>query len=340
MHPAHPATVTAARAFPRKRIVQGFTSRSCPKRTAYPGRVNSPVINAAAAGTWELGDLTVNRMGFGAMRLPGRLPSGESVPADRSRSIEVLRRAAGLGVNHIDTAAFYFSPLRSANELIAAALAPYPDDLVIVTKVGPGRDPWGEWYSARPDQLRGQVEENLRQLGRDYLDVVNLRRMRQESIAEHFGALAELRDAGLIRHLGVSDVTVTHLEEALAIAPVVCVQNRYALDQREHEPVLLACVERSIAFVPYFSLIGAGDARQAGAGAVRTDPPQLAEVARRLGATPAQVRLAWTLHHAPNVLAIPGTGDPAHLAENVAAAALRLTPEDLSLLDADGRDLR
>ena len=116
------------------------------------------------------------------------------------------------------------------------------------------------------------MEENLRQLGRDYLDVVNLRRMRQESIAEHFGALADLRDAGLIRHLGVSNVTVTHLEEALAIAPVVCVQNRYALDQREHEPVLLACVERSIAFVPFFSLIGAGDA-PASAGAVRTDPP-------------------------------------------------------------------
>lgn len=293
--------------------------------------MSSPVIHAAAAGSWELGDLTVNRMGLGAMRLP----SGDSVPADRSRSIEVLRRAVELGVNHIDTAAFYFSPLRSANELIGAALAPYPGDLVIVTKVGPGRDPWGEWYSARPDQLRGQVEENLRQLGRDHLDVVNLRRMRQESIAEHFGALAELRDAGLIRHLGVSDVTVAHLAEALAIAPVVCVQNRYALDQREHEPVLRACAERSIAFVPYFSLIGAGDPRQAGAG--RTDPPELLAVARRHGAAPAQIRLAWTLHHAPNVLAIPGTGDPAHLAENVAAAALRLTPEDLSLLDAIGR---
>jgi Aldo/keto reductase family len=132
--------------------------------------MNSPVINAAAAGTLELGDLTVNRMGFGAMRLPGRLPSGEIVPADRSRSIEVPRRAVELGVNHIDTAAFYFSPLRPANELTAAALAPYPDDLVIVTKAGPGRDPWGEWYSAGPDQLRGQVEEDLRQLGRDYSD--------------------------------------------------------------------------------------------------------------------------------------------------------------------------
>jgi pyridoxine 4-dehydrogenase len=130
----------------------------------------------------------------------------------------------------------------------------------------------------------------------------------------------------------VSNVTVTHLEEALAIAPVVCVQNRYALDQREHEPVLLACVERSIAFVPYFSLIGAGDARQAGVGAVRTDPPQLAEVARRLGATPAQVRLAWTLHHVPNVLAIPGTGDPGHLTDNIAAAALRLSPDELTVL--------
>src|SRR6201997_3933247 len=163
-------------------------------------------------------------MGFGAMRLPGRLPSGESVPANRSRSIEVLRRAMELGVNHIDTAAFYFSPLRSANELISTALAPYPDDLVIATKVGPGRDPSGEWLPwARPEQLRGQVEENLRQLGRDHLDLVNLRRHGSDSIAAHFAALAELREAGLIRHLGVSDVTVAQLDEALAIAPVVCV---------------------------------------------------------------------------------------------------------------------
>jgi pyridoxine 4-dehydrogenase len=135
--------------------------------------VNSP---ASAAGTWKLGDLTVSRLGFGAMRLTGSLPFAHGVPGDRQQAIAVLRRAAELGVNHIDTAAFYFSPLRSANELIATALAPYPDDLVIVTKVGPGRYPWGEWYSARPDQLRGQIEENLRQLGRDHLDVVNLRR--------------------------------------------------------------------------------------------------------------------------------------------------------------------
>jgi aryl-alcohol dehydrogenase-like predicted oxidoreductase len=287
--------------------------------------VNSP---AGAAGTWALGDLTVSRLGFGAMRLTGSLPYAHGVPSDRQQAIAVLRRAAELGVNHIDTAAFYFSPLRSANELIATALSPYPDDLVIVTKVGPGRYPWGEWYSARPDQLRGQVEENLRQLGRDHLDVVNLRRTGQESVAEHFGALAELRDAGLIRHLGVSGVSVAQLTETAGIAPVVCVQNRYGLDLREHDPVLRACAERDIAFVPFFAI--AGDRRQAGGSG--TDSPELLAVAHRHGATPAQVRLAWTLHQGPHVLAIPGTGNLAHLAENVAAAALRLTPGDLALL--------
>ncbi len=290
--------------------------------------VNSPVITADAAGTWQLGDVTVNRLGFGAMRLTGNRPFGDGAASDRDQSIAVLRRAVELGVNHIDTASFYFSPLRSANELINTALAPYPDDLTIVTKVGPGRDPWGEWYSATPEQLRGQVEENLRQLGRDHLDVVNLRRMRQESIAEHFGALAGLRDAGLIRHLGVSDVTTAQLAEALAIAPVVCVQNRFSLEMPGHPDVLRACQDRGIAFVPFFAI--AGDRRAAGGSG--TEPSQLVEVARRHGATPAQVRLAWTLHQAPNVLAIPGTGNPGHLAENVAAGALRLTGEDLALL--------
>ena len=171
-------------------------------------------LSAAAAGAWPLGELTVNRLGFGAMRLTGDRPFAAGRPSDREQSIAVLRRAVELGVNHIDTAAFYFSALRSANELINTALAPYPDDLVIVTKVGPGRDSWVEWHWARPDQLRGQVEENLRQLGRDHLDVVNLRRMRQDSIADHFGALADLREAGLTRHLGVCDVTVDQLTEA------------------------------------------------------------------------------------------------------------------------------
>jgi pyridoxine 4-dehydrogenase len=238
----------------------------------------------------------------------------------------VLRRAVELGVNHIDTAAFYFSALRSANELINTALAPYPDDLVIVTKVGPGRDTWGEWQgAATPAQLRGQVEENLRQLGRDHLDVVNLRRMRQDSIADHFGALADLQTAGLIRHLGVSDVEVKHLDEAQAIAPVVCVQNRFSLDDQTHAEVLAACRERGIAFVPFFAI--AGDRRSAGGSGASS--AGVDEVARRHDATPAQVRLAWTLAQGPNVLAIPGTGDPAHLDQNVAAAALRLEPEDL-----------
>jgi pyridoxine 4-dehydrogenase len=307
-------------------------SVGAPRHRDNVARVDSSTP-AAAAGTWRLGDLTVNRLGFGAMRLTGSLPFAKGSPSDRSQAVAVLRRAVELGVNHIDTAAFYFSPLRSANELINTALAPYPGDLVITTKVGPGRDTWGEWHSARPDQLRGQVEENLRQLGRDQLDVVNLRRRTdQASVAEHFGALAELRQAGLIRHLGVSDVTVDQLTEALLIAPVVCVQNRYGFDLREHDPVLRACAERGIAFVPFFAI--AGPSRQS--GRQPPEPGQLLAVARRHGATPAQIRLAWTLHQSPNVLAIPGTGNVAHLEENVASAALRLSPDDLSLLDAAG----
>ena len=187
---------------------------------------------AAAAGTWTLGDLRVNRIGFGAMRLPQRGPAFApgAIPGDRDQAIAVLRAAVELGVNHIDTAGFYFSSLRSANELINTALAPYPDDLVIATKVGPRRDPAGQWLDqATPAQLRGQVEENLRQLGRDYLDLVNLRLSGLDSIAGHFGALAELRDVGLIRHLGVSNARPEHLAQARQIAPVVCVQNSYGL---------------------------------------------------------------------------------------------------------------
>ena len=220
-------------------------------------------ITAAAAGTWTLGDLTVNRMGFGAMRLPqtGQALRADAAPRDRAQAIAVLRRAVELGVNHIDTAAFYFSPLRSANELINSALAPYPDDLVIVTKVGPARDPSGQWAPrATPGQLRGQVEENLRQLGRDHLDVVNLRVMPgMTSLAEHFGALAVLREAGLIRHLGVSGVTPGQLAQAQAVAPVVCVQNRYFLGASAEEHAFVdACGKQGIAFVPFFSIAGTG----------------------------------------------------------------------------------
>jgi pyridoxine 4-dehydrogenase len=297
--------------------------------------MTSAEITAAAAGTWTLGDLTVNRMGFGAMRLAqtGRALTADATPGDRDLAIAVLRRAVELGVNHIDTAAFYFSPLRSANELINTALAPYPDDLVIATKVGPGRDPSGEWLpTARPDQLRGQVEENLRQLGRDHLDVVNLRRMPDmESIAGHFGALAGLRDAGLIRHLGLSGVDARDLAEARAVAPVVCVQNRYGIGASpEAHAFVDACGEQGVAFVPFFAIVGRGG----GAGATGPEPGDVLAVARAHGATAAQVRLAWTLQRGPHVLAIPGTGQPGHLAENVAAAALRLSPDELALLES------
>ncbi|WP_371596437.1 aldo/keto reductase [Streptomyces sp. NBC_00564] len=295
--------------------------------------MTSEKITAAAAGTWKLGDLPVNRIGYGAMRLTGSAAFHLGVPSNRERSIAVLRRAIELGVNHIDTAAFYFSSLRSANELINSALAPYADDLVIATKVGPHRDYSGEWATAaRPDQLRGQVEENLRQLGRDHLDVVYLRRMGQDSIAEHFGALAELRDAGLIRHLAISDVASEHLAEAQAIAPVVSVQNKYGLDfpDPETDAVLRTCGEQGIAFVPFFAIAGKGGAH----GASGTDDDEVLAVAGAHGATPAQIRLAWTLRQGPHVLAIPGTGNPDHLDENVAAGALRLTDEETARLDA------
>ncbi len=297
--------------------------------------MTSPPITAAAAGTWTLGDLAVNRVGFGAMRLPqqGRAFAADATAGDRDRAIRTLRRAVELGVNHIDTAAFYFSALRSANELINTALAPYPDDLVIVTKVGPGRDPSGQWLRARPDQLRGQVEENLRQLGRDHLDVVNYRRQESvHSIAEHFGTLADLRTAGLIRHLGISGVEPRHLAEAQTIAPVVCVQNAYSMFDRRPESrgLLDVCAAEAIAFVPFFTIAGAG--RHAGAST--DEPAALLAVARAHGATAAQIRVAWALQLGRHVLAIPGTQNPDHVSENVAAGAIRLTPADLARLDS------
>ncbi|MER5888999.1 oxidoreductase [Streptomyces sp. NPDC001941] len=307
-----------------------MTSRTVP--AANDAR-EAPGSTPADAGTWTLGDRTVRRIGFGAMRLTGSAAFHEGTPRDRAQSLAVLRRAVELGVNHIDTAAFYFSRLRSANELINSALSPYAEDLVIATKVGPTRDASGEWTTAaRPDQLRGQVEENLRQLGRDHLDLVNLRVMGQRDVSEHFGALAELRAAGLVRHLGLSSVRPEHLDQARAVAPVVCVQNRYGLDARDGDGVLSACAALGIAFVPFFSI--AGEGRES--GAVRAEHPEVLAVARAHGASPAQVRLAWVLRRGPHVLVIPGTGDPAHLADNVAAGALRLTDEEVTLLDAVG----
>lgn len=287
-------------------------------------------LTARSAGTWKLGDVTVNRLGFGAMRLTQE--SGD-VAADRERATRVLRRAVELGVNHIDTAAFYFSPRHWANELIRSALAPYPQDLLIVTKVGPSRDRSGEWQPLpRPEQLRGQVEENLRQLGLDCLDVVLFRSLSTTaSIAEHFGALAELRQAGLVRHLGLSAVKPSQLAEAQAIAPVVCVSNSYGLGYRRttNDDFVRLCGAQGIAFTPFFAVAGA--AREAG-GVARDDV--VADVARRHGASVAQIRIAWTLARGPHVLAIPGTGDPDHLEENVAAADLRLSDDDLRRLDA------
>ncbi|MFE7708186.1 oxidoreductase [Streptomyces sp. NPDC057486] len=298
--------------------------------------MTSETITADTAGTWQLGDLTVNRLGFGAMRLTGSAAFDLGTPSNREQSIGVLRRAMELGVNHIDTAAFYFSSLRSANELINRALAPYPKDLVITTKVGPVRDPSGAWQPhARPEELRGQVEENLRQLGRDHLDVVNLRLMGQDSVAEHFGALAELREAGLIRHLGISNINSEHLAEAQSVAPVVCVQNRYGLQSRDTDSdvILRLCGEQGIAFVPFFAI--AGEGREQGASAADWSGDEvLHTIARVHSATVAQVHLAWTLQQGPHVLAIPGTGNPDHLVENVAAAALRLSADELARLDS------
>jgi pyridoxine 4-dehydrogenase len=296
----------------------------------------SQPITAAVAGTWTLAGRNVHRMGFGSMRLTAN--------PDRDRAIAVLRRAVELGVNHIDTAAFYFSPggilgvgsgpIRYATELIREALPPYPEDLVIATKVGPAVDPVTGAYSDATSAaaLRAQVEENLRRLGRDHLDLVNLRivkRPGRDSVAERFGALADLRAAGLIRHLGLSNVRLDHLDEARPIAPVVCVQNNYALDNRKDEALLRACGERGIAFVPFFAIAGAG--REAGAGADHDAAVQA--IARAHGVTPHQVRLAWTLHQGPHVLAIPGTGNPGHLVENITAGALRFSPDELASLD-------
>lgn len=296
--------------------------------------MHSSHIDATAAGSWKLGDVPVNRMGFGSMRITAH--------PDRKRAVRVLREAVELGVNHIDTAAFYFSPggilgvgtgpVRYAAELIREALSPYPDDLLIATKVGPGFDAAGHFYEATTAaQLRSQVEENLRRLGRDHLDLVNLRIIRrpgQDSVAERFGALAQMRDAGLIRHLGLSNVRVDHLDEAQAIAPVACVQNAYAVDMRRDDEVMRVCGERDVAFVPFFAL--AGSRREE--GAVTDHGEAVRAVAAAHGASPHQVRLAWTLHQGAHVLAIPGTGSPDHLRDNVAAAGLRLTTEDLDAL--------
>jgi len=287
-------------------------------------------LPAEAAGTWRLGDLEVRRLGLGTMRLTGTKPFHRGEPRDRSTSIAVLRRAVELGVNHIDTAGFYFSRLLAAPELVNSALSPYPDDLVIATKVGPRRSAAGDWLApAEPGDLRGEVEANLRQLGRDHLDLVNLRVMKEGSLADHLGVLIELREAGLIRQIGVSGVTVEQFEEAVRMTDIVCVQNRFGVDNGPEgtSELLDLCGEHGLAFVPFFAVAGRG-----GPTGATTEPDEVRDIAEAHAATPAQVRLAWTLALGPHVLAIPGTGDPVHLEANVAAAAIRLREDEVTRL--------
>jgi pyridoxine 4-dehydrogenase len=280
-------------------------------------------------GTYRVGDLELTRVGYGAMQLAG--PGVFGPPKDRAAAIEVLRTAVELGVRHIDTSDFYGPHV--TNEIIREALAPYPDDLCIVTKVGARRDEAGGWLHARtPAELRSAVHDNLRHLGLDVLDVVNLRiggggnghSAEDGSLAEQFGTLAELRQEGLIRHLGLSTVDAVQLAEAQSIAPVVCVQNFYNIAQRGDGALVRLTAQQGIAYVPYFPL--------GGFSPLQSD--ELASVAARLGATPMAVALAWLLQRSPNILLIPGTSSVAHLRENIAGAGLELPADATAELDA------
>jgi aryl-alcohol dehydrogenase-like predicted oxidoreductase len=269
-------------------------------------------------------DLVISRMGFGAMQLAGPRVTGP--PKDRARSIAVLREAVSLGITHIDTSDFY-GPF-VVNELIREALHPYPADLRIVTKVGARRGNDGSWHSSLdPADLTRQVHENLKRLDLDALDVVNLRLSAEgtgeESVAEQFGALAELRKDGLIRHLGMSAASDAQITEAQAIAPVVTVQNLYNVANRGDDALVERCAAENIAYAAYFPLGGFTPLQSAA----------LTRVARRLGATPQQVALAWLLQRSPTMALIPGTSSVPHLRENIAAADLALPPEAVAELD-------
>jgi pyridoxine 4-dehydrogenase len=282
------------------------------------------------AGTFKLGDRSVRRMGYGAMQLAGKGVFGP--PRDRAEAVAVLREAVEAGVNHIDTSDFY-GPFVT-NEIIREALHPYPDDLVLVTKIGARRTPEGEWPEAlSADELRQAVHDNLDHLGVDAMDVVNLRMPGfaepvERSLAEPMETLAELQQQGLVKHIGVSNVTTQMLAEAQGIAPVVCVQNHYNLVHRDDDPMIDALAREGIAYVPFFPLGGFSPLQSAA----------LDTVARRIGATPMETALAWLLARSPNVLLIPGTGSVAHLEENLQAAAHVLGPTELAELDRIGGD--
>lgn len=270
--------------------------------------------------------LTLSRMGYGAMQLAG--PGVFGPPKDRPEAVRVLRTAVELGVTHIDTSDFYGPHV--TNEIIREALHPYPDDLVLVTKVGARRDDRGAWLPAlSPESLRSAVEDNLRNLGVEALDVVNLRVGDVEgpsegSVAEGFGVLAELREQGKIRHLGLSNINDAQLTEAQAIAPVVTVQNLYNIAHRVDDALVDRAAKESIAFAAFFPLGGFSPLQSA----------TLEAVAARVGATPQQTALAWLLQRSPAMVLIPGTSSVAHLRENIAAADLELPADAVAELNA------
>ncbi|MFI1990872.1 aldo/keto reductase family oxidoreductase [Actinoplanes sp. NPDC020271] len=276
-------------------------------------------------GTWTLGDLTVTRFGYGAMQLAGPWVMGP--PADRDGALAVLREAVELGITHIDTSNAYGPDV--TNQLIREALHPYPESLHVVTKVGAVRDDKGGWPPARdPESLRRSVRENLVNLGLETLDLVNLRLgdargPRPASVAEAFETLLDLRQQGLIRHLGVSNVTAEQVAEARSLGPIVCVQNGYNLAHRQDDELIDKLAADGIAYVPFFPLGGFSPLQSAA----------LTKVSERLGAAPIAVALAWLLQRSPNILLIPGTSSVAHLRENIAGAGLTLAPEDVAALD-------
>ncbi|OKO77635.1 aldo/keto reductase family oxidoreductase [Bradyrhizobium sp. NAS96.2] len=281
------------------------------------------------AGNFLLGDRQVKRLGYGAMQLAG--PGVFGPPRDHDAALAVLREAVAAGVDHIDTSDFYGPHV--VNKLIREALSPCPQDLVVATKVGAVRGEDGSWNPAQePDQLRAAVEDNLRNLGLDRLEVINLRihpddqARGDHSIAKSFAALATMQCEGLIRHLGLSDATAAQVREARGIAPVVCVQNEYNLAHRNDDTLIDSLAADNIAYVPFFPLGGFSPLQSS----------SLSAVAARLGATPMQVAIAWLLQRSPNILLIPGTSSVAHLRENLGAATLVLPRDAVADLDTIG----
>jgi pyridoxine 4-dehydrogenase len=282
---------------------------------------------------FDLAGFHVTRVGFGAMQLPG--PGVMGPPQDREEALAVLRRAVELGVNHIDTAQYYGPDV--SNDLIREALHPYPADLAIVSKVGAVRDAQGAWLPAlQPHELRAGVEDNLRSLKIEQLAAVNLRLLGPEAgdhqpppLEDQLAEMVALRDEGLIAGVGISNATADQVETAIRLADIVCVQNPFSLVDQHDRPVLERCAAAGVAYVPFFPLGSAFP----GMPKV-TDQPAVREVADRLGATPAQVGLAWLLRQSDNVLLIPGTSQVAHLEQNLACADLELSAEDLTALQA------